>query len=305
MEQFTQQLTELLKEILGEKYEISQTEVTKINDCKHPTLVIREKDSNIGANIYLDDYYEAYERGNLHNIAESIVKGLQQERKPNVDDNFAQELMNFDSIKKKIFFKLINKDMNKDYLKNKCYIDFLDMAVVFYIFLEKRDSCMASTSISPEMMKHWNCDANDLFTIAKENMSSGMPAEIVSLEKIILQMLGIEQDDEFSKMMTPPTAKYILYVLSNTNSINGAATILYDDVMKSFAEEHEVERVIILPSSLHEVLLVPIENGEEIDGEFLKEMVRDANTTAVRRGDMLSYNIYLYDLKQDKISIWE
>ena len=115
MEQFTQQLTELLKEILGENYEISQTEVTKINDCKHPTLVIREKDSNIGANIYLDDYYEAYERGNLHNIAESIVKGLQQEQKPNIDDNFAQELMNFDSVKKKIFFKLINKEMNKDY----------------------------------------------------------------------------------------------------------------------------------------------------------------------------------------------
>lgn len=65
MEQFTQQLTELLKEILGENYEISQTEVTKINDCKHPTLVNREKDSSIGANIYLDDYYEAYKKGNL------------------------------------------------------------------------------------------------------------------------------------------------------------------------------------------------------------------------------------------------
>ena len=43
------------------------------------------------------------------------------------------------------------------------------------------------------------------------------------------------------------------------------------------------------------ISFVPIENGEEIDGEFLKEMVRDANTTAVRRGDMLSYNIYLVD----------
>ena len=103
MEQFTQQLTELLKEILGENYEISQTEVTKVNDCKHHTLVITEKDSNIGVNIYLDNYYEAYEKGNLQNIAESIVRGLQQERKPNVDDNFAQELMNFNSVKKKIF----------------------------------------------------------------------------------------------------------------------------------------------------------------------------------------------------------
>ena len=114
-------------------------------------------------------------------------------------------------------------------------------------------------------------------------------------------MLGIEQDDEFSKMMTPPTAKYILYVLSNTNSINGAATILYDDVMKSFAEEHEVERVIILPSSLHEVLI--LKDDGIMNAESLKEMVKSVNDTELNPEDILSYSVYYFDRENDRLSV--
>lgn len=73
------------------------------------------------------------------------------------------------------------------------------MVVVFYIFVDKRDSCMTSIAICPAMPKHWNCDTNDLFAITKENRSSSVLVRIDSLEKIILQMFGIEED-AFSKL---------------------------------------------------------------------------------------------------------
>ena len=46
------------------------------------------------------------------------------------------------------------------------------------------------------------------------------------------------------------------YVLSNRSGVNGAACLLYEDVLKNFADGVE-KNLIILPSSIHEVLLLP------------------------------------------------
>lgn len=61
--------------------------------------------------------------------------------------------------------------------------------------------------------------------------------------------------------------------------------------------------MIILPSSIHEVLLVVYE--EELCMEELKEMVRHVNQTEVAKEEILSDNVYIYSRKTDKISIVE
>ena len=50
------------------------------------------------------------------------------------------------------------------------------------------------------------------------------------------------------------------YVLTNIQGINGAVCLLYPQVLKNFAEEAGRD-IIILPSSIHEVLLLP-DNGD-------------------------------------------
>lgn len=59
------------------------------------------------------------------------------------------------------------------------------------------------------------------------------------------------------------------------------------------------EGFYILPSSIHEILIVP-GNGEENAGE-LGEMVRDVNRTEVRREEVLSDHIYEYDRESGRI----
>lgn len=304
MEQFTQQLKELLQNILGEDYDIRKQEVTKVNDTKLTALVLTEKGSNIGATIYLDEYYKYYECGQLQTIADNIISNLQTQEKTVIPEDIVSDYKNFDSVRDRIFFKLINKDLNKEYLTDKCYMEYLDMAIVFYIMVELNEDHIASTSVHPTMLQHWSVTENDLFDIAKANMKSSMPSKIVSLEKLILDMIGIPYDDEFSKMMNPPETPYVLYVLSNDRGINGASAFLYNDVLKDFAIDKGVEQVLILPASIHETLLVPIKDDEDVDIDFFRGMVKDANESAVGRGDLLSNNVYIYDLNKETVEIF-
>ena len=82
-----------------------------------------------------------------------------------------------------------------------------------------------------------------------------------------------------------------LYVLTNSRGINGAACILYPRVLKEFAESLG-EDLIILPSSIHEVLLTP--SSVSLPPEELNEMVQAINQSDVPAEDRLSDHIYYF-----------
>ena len=89
-----------------------------------------------------------------------------------------------------------------------------------------------------------------------------------------------------------------MFVLTNKMKMNGAACILYQDVLKQFAKECG-GNIFILPSSIHEVILVPAKKG--ITQSELDCMVRDVNREAVEDGEVLSNHAYLYRKEVDKI----
>ena len=65
-------------------------------------------------------------------------------------------------------------------------------------------------------------------------------------------------------------------------------------------EEMLAGKVSFLPSSIHEVILLPSDRIN--DPTKLLSMVHDANTTVVSIGDVLSDSVYYYDRKTDHIT---
>ena len=53
--------------------------------------------------------------------------------------------------------------------------------------------------------------------------------------------------------------------------MNGAALILCDEVMDKVVEHYKVNVLYILPSSIHEVIIIP--DSDSVDVEYLKDMV--------------------------------
>ena len=89
-----------------------------------------------------------------------------------------------------------------------------------------------------------------------------------------------------------------LYCLTNRLSSYGAAAILYPGLLKEYARRCG-RNLLILPSSVHEVLLMVM--GDENRTGELTEMVRNINRTVVRKDEVLSDHIYIYDQGKDEI----
>jgi len=124
------------------------------------------------------------------------------------------------------------------------------------------------------------------------------------LRNIVEMLDGLLGGDNFSRFMNAPEydkENFNMWVLGNQKQLFGAGAILYDGLMKEIAALIDAEEIIILPSSVHECILLPM--SEDFSLYYLRNMVRDINKTQVTLEDRLSDNIYMYSLKNDEISI--
>lgn len=94
--------------------------------------------------------------------------------------------------------------------------------------------------------------ADVLFTAAKNGMSNFTPVTIKSMTETLMEMCGEEQ---FELMGVPTEADEMMYIMSNTEKVNGAAAIIDPNNM-DLARSYMQDDFYILPSSVHEVLLV-------------------------------------------------
>ena len=89
-----------------------------------------------------------------------------------------------------------------------------------------------------------------------------------------------------------------LSILTNTSGIFGASAMLYPGVLKEFSKKigHDL---IILPSSVHEVLLLPYDSTYSF--QEMADMVTDVNEKCVPVEEQLSNQVYYYSSTQDSI----
>lgn len=89
----------------------------------------------------------------------------------------------------------------------------------------------------------------------------------------------------------------VAFVLTNDAGMYGAAEILNDSVRQEIAEK--VGDFYVLPSSIHETLIVP----KDIDMELkeLEQMVQEVNYTQIAPEERLSDYIYEYDAGEHEL----
>lgn len=232
--------------------EVVEVNVVKVNDVKRHGVSLRKENQRIAKTVWLNEWYHLYQEGQMvEDIAEIIVAILMEEDEiaKNVDLSIYEHIYDYESIKDCLTLKLIEMESNQQFLQGKVYVPFLEFAVVFGI-QNKCDDMSLNMDVTEELLKHWGMDKEELFAQVLENQQKKSPVVIKNLSALI----------NLSMFDTDNSAN--LYVMTNEEKINGAATILYPDVLKEFAEEKGVDEVYMLPSSIHEWLLVPDKEAE-------------------------------------------
>lgn len=282
--------------IAGEGGNITINHVIKNNGCEMDGLVIMEKGKDIAPTIYLDSFYELYTNGeNIKNIIRQI-EVIYEQNKNNVtfDVNI---LKHFDTIKDKIVYKVVNYRSNDKLLEQVPHKRILDLAVVFYCLLDNEYGRSATALIYNNNLKNWNVTIDDVYKAALKNTPDLLHSKISSMAALF-EKCGVNVDGEEVDLKDYVPSD--MYVLTNESKLNGAACILYENILYDFAQKLGAD-LYILPSSVHEVILLPKLSMFEKDE--LVNMVKEVNTEGVAADEVLSDHVYEYNRTERLITM--
>lgn len=258
--------------------------VIKNNAVFMDGLVIVEQERNVSPTIYLEPFYEKFKQGeSFEELIKEILLVYRESRlEEDVDISFFTD---YEQARGFLFCKLINYKANEGLLKLVPHKRFLDLAIVPYCLLKNNAMGSASILIHHSHVDMWGIEEADVMWEAEKNTREAMGFAITSLTDLFEGM------DSSKECSTEMKEEIEMYVLSNKYKLNGAICMAYKDVLAAFSERLKSD-LYILPSSVHEVLLVPVCSRHDLDG--LSEMVREVNAAQVDREDILSDHAYLY-----------
>lgn len=293
-ETFTAAVVKDVQNRAGENSEIFSNTVRKNNGVELTGIILKRKGCNAFPTVYIDEFYEDYRKGaDYDGILKRIINVLEDAK---VDDRIdLSDFLCYEKTASKIVFKLVNYEKNRELLKEIPYKIFHNLAVVYYYTVMEPPFCgRASILIYNSHMQQWGVDSEELFLRAMENTPRLMPAQIENLEELMFGMLeGYEENQitELKQEFAGERNRTPMYVLTNRQKLLGAACMIYPNIIKDFAEELKKD-IYILPSSVHEVILLPF--SEYLSKESLLEMVREINSTQVEEYEVLADSVYYF-----------
>lgn len=297
---FTTLVRDEVEKRTGENYRVRLNDVRKNNGVMLRGLTVMQDDSNISPTIYLNNYYEAYEDGriSLGYVVNDVMDTYNRNKVNRSVD--MRCFLDYESVKGSIVYKLVNTQKNRELLEDVPHLEFLDLSVVFQCLIAKEDFGTASILVHNAHLKLWDVTAEELYRVARSNTPRLQEYEIKSMKETICEIMEEDSAADFDQdaCMAELDNGVPMYVLSNKSRVEGAACMLYPQLIKDFADTVE-SSLYIIPSSVHEVLLLPTQDTAE-SGK-IKDMIRDINDTQVRVEEILSYSLYFYDRSQGKM----
>ena len=292
-EEFKDTIASQIKDYLPVEYsdsEVSINSVLKNNSAKLDGLIIKKPKSHICPNIYLNQYYADYEDGReIDDILSDIAHVRQMNDAP--ADLDVSAITDFSRIRDKIAAKLINTNQNREYLEDKPHTDIADLSAVYYVDLRSDSLGNMTAVITDSLLAQYDITLEKLHEIAVQNMES--KARFCSMLEVLSELMSDSlPQDEFCP------ADNMMFVLTNESKLNGAAMLLCPETMDKIAEQVG-SSYYILPSSIHETLVVPFSDGMNV--EDLKNMVHEVNSTQLSADEILSDSVYIYDYDKHHI----
>lgn len=290
-QEFVGSVTGFLRETLPFGTELSLVPLEKNNGVILEGLTVRKEGERAAPAIYLDSYYQEYLAGrSIRQIQEDILECCEdREFSEHFDTDFFGD---YRKVRSTIVYKLIHYEKNRELLKKIPHVPFLNLAVVFYSLLPDTPAGSATVLIYNSHLEYWKISCQELYRDAKQNTPRLLPAEMKTMSEVLSEFSdGLDNTEEDGIPM---------YVLTNSRKALGAACILYDNMLKHCAEWLG-SAYYLLPSSIHEVILIP--KSAVSDQRELAAMVRDINRTQVLKTEVLSDQIYFYSPESGQLSI--
>jgi len=290
--EFRGEVTEGLKELCGPEYRVEERDVEKNNGITFYGISIAEKDETVAPTIYMEPFFREYERGTMTVIeAENEILRCYTKQKCSMDLDITM-FSDFEKVKDRLTFRLINSERNAGTLRDVPHRMYLDMALVYTVYIDDCGMMPGNVLIRDNLMNSWGVDEETLYRHASLNTPVIKKPVIKGLPEMLIEILEEKEDsrEEMQNVLNSESGMS-MYILTNSDRFYGDAVILYPDVLSDLREMTGSD-LYLLPSSVHEFIAIPCCEGADEEG--LINMVRSVNRTSVTEEDFLSDNVYIY-----------
>lgn len=233
------------------------------------------------------------------------------------------------AMKDRIYLSAVGLTRNKDLLSTVPHREMGDIACTYRIHLKGPDGSDGTILVNNQMMDTFHVNEEQIFQAAVENTLKNTPPTLNRMSVVtscmMMQQSGHREETKErlldNNLLDVDTLKkgepeeqnqssrdeetrseghdqisldddLPLFVLTTSAMTLGAAVVFVPNVLEQIQQKMP-EGFFVLPSSIHEVMIVPRKLGS--DPRQLDEMISDINETQVDPEDQLSYLCHEYD----------
>ncbi|XBX09338.1 DUF5688 family protein [Enterocloster clostridioformis] len=284
-----------IKEYLPPEYQdavISIQKVTKNNDRTLTGFTIFQSGERAAPTVYLEPFAEQLKAGrSMDSVMRQIAKIQETYKGPLPIDVSIFE--RYEAVRPMLSIQMCNPKTNREYLEDKPYTLCGELAAFYRIQVAADHEGTASIAITDSLLRNWNITKDQLHKDAVQAENERNPVCFYDMDDVMSEIVSSKKPDNLFQQGEPLDIGFIpLYVLTNQNKENGAGVLARDGVLEKVGTLIG-SNFYVLPSSVHEVLIVP-DYGNMTLAE-LETTVREVNDTQVLPEERLSYKVQYYD----------
>lgn len=300
-QEFIEKMKQTIENEVGDGYQVEVRKVPGLNGQEKTGLTIAEKagKNRIVPVIYLEEIYELFlQEEDLVPCVREVLE-LYREKKQKAESGELLDLGNLETwegVKNRIYPILVAESENEGMKESYMHRKYLDLMILYTIRISADE--IGTIKIKKDMAAKWGITEAELYARAMENLQED-GYTMMDLEQLLDEMiLGIE-DKEKSDNWEDLSPR--MYVLTNSQKYFGAAgMILSPQLVK---ERLGRTNFYILPSSIHEVMILP--DNKKFEAKELIQMVQNVNEECVMPEEKLADHVYYFDWVKRKMVIWK
>lgn len=298
VKKFAEGMAEQIRSYLPREYrdvECTVTEQQKNNGVIKTGLLLKMPDRNIAPVVYIDSFYEQICRGEsigkvTREIADACRQGLEM-KELLVNLNF----LDYNSVKEYLSVQIINTKANQRMLSKVPHWQMADLSVICRIEFQSPDGTgNGSVTVTNEMMAIWGIRREEVYQKALANAEKKSSPVLKGINDVMCEILDLpfKTENLLKTGHIVDLSKEVMFVLTNETKMDGASVLAYPS-LQSQLEPLFPNGCYLIPSSLHEIIIVP--KGTGVTPKELGELVRDVNRDKVSKEETLSDRVYEFD----------
>lgn len=262
---------DIIQELKNRGYDAISNDVYK-NGVKMESIIIRGENCRIAPTIYTEPLIKNTD--SIQQAADAAERIYLENKSIDFDIN---KLTNADFIMSNVRIGLEHENEHLTALARKTEYD--GLMQYLYLTSELNNETKWSVRITAQIAENAELDVDELWKAAEQNTFAD--STITSMAEILIEM-GMLDADASAEL---PDDSF-MYVITNRSRQRGASAILNKELLRQFACEHHCQKIVILPSSIHECILVPC-NDDEVSIDDFDNMVQEVNATQVSPEEVL------------------